>query len=225
MTTNEHARHAGRPRDATADAAILRATLALIAEVGVPGVTVSEVARRAGVARATVYLRWSSRAGLVGAATKAVVGGKPFAASGDLERDVRDGAEFIRGVVGAHYFSTMLPELMRAVLASPPEVSFDALAPNRQIFAAEYRTQAAAQGFDPGIDPYLFFDTLFGACLVHLFATQLAPSKAYVEQLAEVIVRGLRAPRPAGAEPASTGATISTGTGARGTSAAARARR
>jgi hypothetical protein len=81
---------------------------------------------------------------------------------------------------------------MRAVHKSPPELDFNVLAPNRQIFAAEYRAVAAAQGFDPGLDPNLFFDQLFGACLVHLFATGAAPSNAYVRQLAEVIVRGLR---------------------------------
>lgn len=217
--------HPGRPRHAETDAAILRAVRELVSEVGVQGVTVTGVAARAGVARATVYLRWPSRTALIGAAARAAVGGLPYAATGDLERDVRAGAEFIRGVVSAPLFARILPELIRAVLAAPPELRFDTLAPNRQIFAAEYRAVAAEQGFDPALDPYLFFDTLFGACLVHLFATGEGPTDAYAQQLAEVIVRGLRAPAPAGAENTSMGATISTGTGARGTSAAARARR
>ncbi|AHI01980.1 TetR/AcrR family transcriptional regulator [Kutzneria viridogrisea] len=52
---------AGRPRDPDADAAILRAALELFAERGVEGTSIEQVAKRAGVARLTVYRRWSSK--------------------------------------------------------------------------------------------------------------------------------------------------------------------
>lgn len=192
MTTADLARHVGRPRGTATDATILQAVLDLVSEVGVAGVTVSEVARRAGVARATVYLRWPSRAALIGAAAKKVQGGRPFVASGDLAADIRDGTAFIERVVGAPYFDAILPELMRAVLAKPPEVSFDVLSPNREWLADEYRRLAAAQGFDPALDPYLLFDLMFGSALAHLFATGAAPSTDYSRQIAEVITAGLR---------------------------------
>jgi AcrR family transcriptional regulator len=193
MTENQVALP-GRPRNASTDGAILDAVLGIVAEKGVSGVTVTGVAARAGVARATVYLRWPSRAALVGAAAKAVAGGDPFALSGDLERDIWAGAAFLETVFAAPYFAGILPELVRATLATPAEVSFDALAPNRQGLAAEYRREAAAQGFDTEVDPTLVFDLYFGAGLAHLLATGEAPSPAYVRQLAEVVVRGLRAP-------------------------------
>jgi len=174
------------------DAAILRAVLDLVAEVGVPGVTLAEVARRAGVARATVYLRWPSRAALVGAAAKAAAGGRPFALRGNLERDIHTGAMFLREVFGAPYFKAILPELLRAVLADPQEISFDALAPNREGLAAEYRALAEASGFDPGLAPELVFDVLFGAGLAHLFATGEIATEAYSRQIADLLIAGLR---------------------------------
>ncbi len=51
----------GRPRDAAADKAILRAALELFIEHGIEGASFEQIARRAGVARTTVYRRWSGR--------------------------------------------------------------------------------------------------------------------------------------------------------------------
>ncbi len=55
----------GRPRDPAADKAILRAALELFVEHGIEGASFEQIARRAGVARTTVYRRWSSREDLV----------------------------------------------------------------------------------------------------------------------------------------------------------------
>jgi AcrR family transcriptional regulator len=192
MTTEAAARHIGRPRSSATDATILEAVLNLMGDVGVAGVTVAEVARRAGVARATVYLRWPSRAALVGAAAKAVAGGKPFELTGDLERDIRRGAAFLETVFGAPYFNAILPELMRAVLADPQEITFDDLAPNREGLATEYRELAATQGFDGSIEPQLPFDLLFGSALAHLLATGTGPSPDYSRQVADVVIAGLK---------------------------------
>ncbi len=60
----------GRKRDHTRDAAILDATLAVLAEAGYEGMTIDMVAARAGAARATVYRRWAAKADLVLAAVK-----------------------------------------------------------------------------------------------------------------------------------------------------------
>ncbi|MFD2026171.1 TetR/AcrR family transcriptional regulator [Promicromonospora aerolata] len=65
---NEHSRAPGRPRNAEADNAVLNAALDLIAESGVDGVSIEQVAKRAGVARTTVYRRYAARDDLVIAA-------------------------------------------------------------------------------------------------------------------------------------------------------------
>jgi AcrR family transcriptional regulator len=56
---------AGRPRDPACDAAILQATLDLFAEEGYAGVSIDRVAARAGVGKATIYRRYSSKAEMV----------------------------------------------------------------------------------------------------------------------------------------------------------------
>ncbi len=48
----------GRPRDPSCDAAILQATVELVAEVGYDRTTLDAVAARAGVSKPTIYRRW-----------------------------------------------------------------------------------------------------------------------------------------------------------------------
>lgn len=58
-------RRPGRPRDAGADEAILGATIDLLADGGIAGLSMDLVAKRAGVGKATIYRRWASKEELV----------------------------------------------------------------------------------------------------------------------------------------------------------------
>jgi len=51
----------GRPRSEQADRAILAAAAEVLAERGLAGMSIEEVAARAGVGKATIYRRWNSR--------------------------------------------------------------------------------------------------------------------------------------------------------------------
>jgi len=61
-------RRPGRPRSEQAEQAIIDAALELFGERGVEGVCVEAVAARAGVGKATIYRRWSSKEELLMAA-------------------------------------------------------------------------------------------------------------------------------------------------------------
>jgi len=185
-------RHPGRPRRAAIDAAIVRAAVELMTEGGVQATTLTAVAQRAGVARATVYLRWPTRSALIGAAARAAVGGQVLPLTGDVEQDIRVGASWMQRVFDLPTTAAMLPEIIRGVLANPPELSFDAVAPRRREFARLYAEGAEAGGFDPTVDPHLGFDIILGTGLVRLFANRRAMSPAEAERLAEVIIQGLR---------------------------------
>jgi AcrR family transcriptional regulator len=182
----------GRPRRAAIDAAIVRAAVELMTEGGVQGTTLTAVAQRAGVARATVYLRWPTRSALIGAAARAAVGGQVLPLTGDVEQDIRVGASWMQRVFDLPTTAAMLPEIIRGVLANPPELSFDAVAPRRREFARLYTEGAEAGGFDRTVDPHLPFDIILGTGLVRLFANRRAMSPAEAERLAEVIIQGLR---------------------------------
>src|SRR5688572_6701128 len=55
----------GRPRSAEADESILRAAAELLGEHGYGALTIEAVAQRSGVAKTTIYRRWSDRPELV----------------------------------------------------------------------------------------------------------------------------------------------------------------
>ena len=185
-------RHVGRPRRAAIDAAIVRAAVELMTDGGVEATTLTAVARRAGVARATVYLRWPTRSALIGAAARAAVGGQVLPLTGDVEHDIRVGAAWIRRVFALPTTPAMLPEIIRGVLANPPELNFDAVAPRRRDFARLYAAGAQEAGFDMTVDPHLAFDMLLGTAIAYLLANRRAMSPAEADDFAEVIIRGLR---------------------------------
>jgi AcrR family transcriptional regulator len=62
---------AGRPRDPVIDQAILRAALELFIEHGTGGASIEKIAKRAGVAKTTIYRRWASREALLAHAIEA----------------------------------------------------------------------------------------------------------------------------------------------------------
>ncbi|MEU6125331.1 TetR/AcrR family transcriptional regulator [Streptomyces sp. NPDC047123] len=63
--TTPPSRTGGRPRSATADAAILEATRQGLVELGWSKLTLGAVATRAGVAKTTLYRRWAGKSELV----------------------------------------------------------------------------------------------------------------------------------------------------------------
>lgn len=58
----------GRPRDPAIDAAILDATIRLLASSGVEGTSIDKVASEAGTSKVTIYTRFASKSELIGAA-------------------------------------------------------------------------------------------------------------------------------------------------------------
>jgi AcrR family transcriptional regulator len=63
----------GRPRDPTLDTAILTAALELFIDQGIAGMSIEQVAKRAGVGKPTLYRRWSTKERLVADAIEALV--------------------------------------------------------------------------------------------------------------------------------------------------------
>jgi AcrR family transcriptional regulator len=74
MAASEPGRGRGRPRNPAVDESILAATLTLLGEAGYAALTMEQVAARAGVGKASLYLRWPSKVALV---AEAIEGGRP----------------------------------------------------------------------------------------------------------------------------------------------------
>jgi AcrR family transcriptional regulator len=78
----------GRPRDPAVDAAIIRATQQLLAEQGYARMSLEAIAREAGVAKPTLYRRWSSKADLATDALAALAARESPPVTGDTRADL-----------------------------------------------------------------------------------------------------------------------------------------
>ena len=186
----------GRPRDASADRAIMEATVALISEVGMEQTTVSAVVARSGVARATVYRRWPTREALIEAALSQVKGRPPFPLSGDLETDLARAIEQVRAVYAEPTFQAFLPifvrDLLRDRAVDGVSATFDSVAPNMRRIADEYTRLAKSAGLRPEVDSWVVANVIVGSHLAHLLSTGRSASKDTGAQIVDVLLNGLR---------------------------------
>ena len=81
-------RKRGRPRSAEADIAIERATLELLPQHGLRGLSMEAVAKRAGVSKATLYRRFPSKRDLVAAALRSIRTTQPAPDTGSVLGDL-----------------------------------------------------------------------------------------------------------------------------------------
>lgn len=107
-----------RPRSAAADSAILDATRAALVEQGWSGLTMSDVAERAGVAKTTLYRRWGSKSELVVAAVAVLFDRLELPDCGSLRADVE-------GVVLSFGRLLDLPETKTSLMALVAEATRD----------------------------------------------------------------------------------------------------
>ncbi|MCS0606101.1 TetR/AcrR family transcriptional regulator [Streptomyces sp. LP11] len=164
----------GRPRSAAADAAILAATREALVELGWSGLTLGDVALRAGVAKTTVYRRWQGKSELVTDALATLFDELVLPDRGSLRAD-------IEGVV--LQFARLLeqPATKTALMAVVAEATHDEALRGRirekivgrqKRLVVEGRRRAQQRGeipddsTDPGPQIDLIFDVIAGA-VVH----------------------------------------------------------
>lgn len=79
----------GRPRNPDAEGRIMQAVLALLTQKGYSGLRIDDVARLSGVAKTTIYRRWSSLAHLVVDTMAQSIGDRSFTPTHDPVADLR----------------------------------------------------------------------------------------------------------------------------------------
>ncbi len=162
----------GRPRDAMADERILTVAAAQLRERAYGGLSVDEVAARAGVAKTTVYRRWPSKAHLTLAVIERLLGSVPVPATGDPLDDL---TELVAGIARA--LSGLGAELvagLAAAAATDPALGaqIHALWRERRAAAAARLHAAMADGrLATRTDPELRLDLLVGPLYYRLLIT------------------------------------------------------
>jgi AcrR family transcriptional regulator len=176
-------------RSAAAHQAILAATDELLASVGYHGLTIEEVAARAGVGKTTVYRWWRSKGALVGEALARhlTIGSVPSTGNArtDLLSVVRTTIQNYSGTVAG----LVLPTLA-ADLAHDPEawnqLVADFLAPRRAVAKTVLRQAIDSGALPPDTDIDLVIDIWGGTVFYRVLLTEGAVDDSLAQQLVDM---------------------------------------
>jgi AcrR family transcriptional regulator len=195
--SNGNQASAGRPRSEEAHQAILNATLELLVEVGFSALTVEGVASRAGVGKATIYRRWSSKLPLVVEAFGQLPGFEDVD-TGNLAEDLK---RMLRGyikVFNATPLSAVLPSLA-GERTHNPELSqlFEPVSKDRRQPLVRAFDRAAARGeIPPQLDRELAADLVVGPIAVALFFKGGRLNPKMVGPMVDLALAGIRGEGP-----------------------------
>lgn len=184
----------GRPLDEQVSTEILDAAVAVLTEQGFAGVTVDNVAATAGVSKATIYRRWSTKEALLLEAASCLSGAPDeLPDTGSLRGDLVALYEgflpaLIDGIPGQ-----MLPQMVAEGTRNP---EIRALLAD---FADERRTRwrtvlerAVDRGeLVDGVDVEVVVDCLTGPLFTRLLVTGRPLTPALAEQILDVVLGGV----------------------------------
>lgn len=189
-------RRPGRPRDEEAEPAILSAALELTGKLGVTGMTIAGVAKRAGVGKATIYRRWPTKAGLVLAALAHLMAKPPLPDTGSLRGDLRayqhdfaarlasPGGDIVPNIAAE---AVTNPEL-RAALA-------EWVATRRSVLREVLERGVARGEIRDDLDLDLVLDLFSGPLVYRVMFAALPIDSDVADELIDLVLAGLR-PRP-----------------------------
>jgi AcrR family transcriptional regulator len=195
----EPARPPGRPRSERAEQAILAATLELLAEHGIAGLSIEAVAARARVAKTTVYRRWSTKDDLVMDAIVQLSGPPPEPAAGPVRdqliellvraRGLQAGAEsagLMRRISAeAKHHPKLMDEFWRRVVT-----------PRREAMYAVLRRGCAEGVIRADVDLVLLADLLVGPVLLRSVIRPAPISREQIASIVDCVLTGVEPPGP-----------------------------
>jgi AcrR family transcriptional regulator len=188
----------GRPRSEAADRAILRAATELLAERGLAGMSMEEVAARAGVGKATIYRRWRSRGALALDAFMAdFTAAQPLPDTGSLRGDLLAALRAWVKAVTRTPAGRILAGLVAAI-QDDPELATAWRARVLEPLRAEHRImlrRAIERGEIPAsTDTDVALDLMYGAAYHRLLQGHRPLTDPFVRRVVDVIVRGIGGP-------------------------------
>ena len=206
MQSRTPAGRTGRPRSATADTAILSATRQALVELGWSKLTLGDVATRAGVAKTTLYRRWSGKNELVVDAVAELFDELELPDRGSLAAD-------IEGVVLQFAAILARPEAKSGLMAVVAESTRDdalreriraSIVDPQKDLVLEGRARAQTRGeLPPESDPQeasrtvdLIFDMVAGAVVHRTLVSAEPADEEWVSDFTRVLLHGLAATPP-----------------------------
>jgi AcrR family transcriptional regulator len=184
----------GRPRDPRIDAAVLSATVELLAEVGYAGLLVSAIAKRAGTSKPAIYRRWPSKAHLVHEAVFPIGAATAIPDTGSLPEDLREMVRRTMDFLSTPAARAALPGLVAEMAADPTLHSalLERFAGLITGGLAERLEKAAARGEARGdVTASELAEAVAGLTLVTLLTRPAALDAAWVDRTTTLLLKGI----------------------------------
>jgi AcrR family transcriptional regulator len=190
------AAHAGRPRDPDVDRRVADAAVALFGEAGWAGFSVEAVAKRASVGKASIYLRWTTKEGLLVDALRRRVGTIAEVDTGSLRGDlVKLACQMLDLYLGDAGRAALRLRLEGDLIPGLAE-QLNALQTSQVLAARGIVRRGIRRGEIPeGTSITLLLDTLVGGATTHAQAapkdlreTLRAGASRYAEQLVDFLL-------------------------------------
>lgn len=183
----------GRPRSQSADEAILRAALDLLAHDGYQAMSMQSVANVAGVGKPTLYRRFASKADLVAAALIQITAGPEPTLPADTGGALRALLGAAAGALARPGAMVIFGSLIAERQADPALVSaFNArvFGPRRAVVINILEAGMTAGEVDATTDPALVSDLLFGAILGRAILGEDLGDDV-LDRIVETVMRGV----------------------------------
>ena len=164
----------GRPRSERSHQAIVVATLELLAEVGYQQLTMEQVARRAGVGKATIYRRWPAKAELVKDAIRYFATELPVPDTGSLAGDWAALSGAVIAAARDRNAALLMPRLLSEVAQDADmHAVFSAwlVEPRREALRTVLRRALDRGELRADTDPELLIDMLVGPVIYRFIIT------------------------------------------------------
>jgi AcrR family transcriptional regulator len=183
----------GRPRNEACSHDILRAVLVLVAEVGIAGLTMDAVAARAGVGKATIYRRWSSKEALLLDAWAACVRTHDDPDTGNLAEDLQQMLTAKHDVLADVELQRIYPQMIAAARVNPDvaEAYRELIAERRAPMQAVLRRAVARGEIAPDVDLGLVQDLLIAPLLYRWLISDEPIAPELVDQIIAIVTRGV----------------------------------
>ena len=187
----------GRPRDPQVEDRAIHAALELFGEAGWSGFNLDVVARRAGVGKASLYLRWETREELLADAISRRMHFVEEVDTGSLHDDLRELAAQLLARYGGRAGRSFLRLSYEAGEIPRLAEKYDEWARSQVLAARAIVRRAIVRGeLGPDASATLIMDTLCGGVMTHVLTTppelrdeMLAKSDSYIDELTDFVVR------------------------------------
>ncbi len=185
----------GRPRSTDKGAAILDAAVSLAAETGYPAATIEAVAARAGVAKTTLYRRWTSKASLFVDAYTALMPQPPAVSDAQPLDALRAALRDVFAVYRTTPAGSILAGLIAAMPTDPDaavEIHRQLVIGRRDILETPLRRAVAAGHLPKDLDLGWACETVIAQIWLRLLTAPATLTVDYADVLVDRLMKGGR---------------------------------